>query len=134
MHRENDREPFHYSNNLREFLAGSGEPYPLAPWLAALGEDDLGFLVDAIDGYSRLGREIDPRLFSDVLAVVVQLIAAESPAPSFSCSGEQLEQYVFALGVCGAFEQMRRAGVARILSPMALTCGQAPAVELVGSA
>ena len=69
-----------------------------------------------------------------MLAVVVQLIAAESPAPSFSCSGEQLEQYVFALGVCGAFEQMRRAGVARILSPMALTCGQAPAVELVGSA
>jgi len=134
MHPENDREPFHYANNLREFLAGTGEPFPLVPWLAALDEDDLGFLVDAIDEHSRRGGEIDSRLFSDVLAVVVQLMATESPAPSFSCSGGQPGRPVSALGVRSPFEQMRRAGVPRMLSPTVLTRGHTPAVELAGSA
>jgi len=65
---------------------------------------------------------------------VLAVVAAESPAPSFSCSGGQPGRPVSALGVRGPFEQMRRAGVARMLSPTVLTRGHTPAVELAGSA
>jgi hypothetical protein len=128
---EADREPFHYFNSLRECLADAGEPYPLARWLASLDTGDLNVLTDAIDGHTRQGVEMDSGMFSDVLAVVVNLMAVESDSPSFSCSIEQLDQYVFALGLCAAFEQMRRAGVARILSPMILTSDRTPTIELV---
>ena len=132
MPAETEREHFHYLNNLREFLAvADEEPHPLAPWLASLDSGDLNFLSDAIDDYTRRGGEIEGHLFSDVLAVVVQFVAVENQAASFSCTIEQLDQYVFALGLCGAFEQMRRAGVARILSPMILTSDRTPAIELV---
>ena len=134
MHPETHREPFHYSNNLRRFLADAPAPYPLGPWLASLDEGDLDFLTDAIDDYTRRGGEIEDHLLSDVLAVAVQIIAIETPALSFTCSIEQLQGHVFALGLCGAFEQMRRAGVARILSPMILTSDHTPQVELIQSA
>jgi hypothetical protein len=38
---------------------------------------------------------------------------------------------VFALGLCCAIEQMRRAGLARVLSPMLLTSDHTPKLELV---
>ncbi len=129
---ETDRTPLNYSSSLREFLAASaGEPYPLAPWPASLAEGELDFLIDAIDAQGRRGVEMDGHLFSNILAVVIKLMAVETPAPSFSCSIGELDQHVFALGVCGALEQMRRAGVARILSPMVLTSDRTPAIELV---
>ncbi|CAG0983059.1 hypothetical protein MYXO_01971 [Myxococcaceae bacterium] len=131
---ETHQDPFHYSNNLRRFLADAKAPYPLGPWLASLDTGDLDFLTDAIDDYTRRGGTIEDGLFSDVLAVVVQVIAIESPTPSFTCSIEQLHEYVFTLGLCGAFEQMRRAGVAKILSPMILTSDHTPKVELIQSA
>jgi len=128
---ETTREPFHYLNRLREFLADNEEDYPLAPWLATLEEDDLVFLTDAIDEYQRVSGNIDQSLFTDALALVVQIIAIEKQAPSFSCSVEQLDQYMFTLGVCGAFELMRRAGLVRILSPMLLTSDHTPTIELI---
>jgi len=134
MSPENPRESFHYLNSLRGFLADATEDYPLGPWLASLDSDDLDFLTDSIDNYTRRSGEIDERLFPDVLAVVVQLMAIENPAPSFSCSVEQLHEYVFVLGLCGAFEQMRRAGAAKILSPMLLTSDHTPKIELIQSA
>jgi hypothetical protein len=133
MPQKADRDPFNYFNSLLECMAGA-EPYPLAPWLASLDTSDLDFLTDAIDGYTRHGVEMENGLLSNVLAVVIQIMAVEkSPSPSFSCSIEHLHRYVFALGLCCALEQMRRAGVARILSPMILTSDHMPPIDLIRS-
>ncbi len=70
-------------------------------------------------------------LFADVLGVVIYILGIENSALSVSYSIEQLQKYIFALAVCGAFEQMRRAGVARISSPMMLTSECIPNIELI---
>jgi hypothetical protein len=125
------REPFHYLNNLRGFLARGEEGFQLAGWLAALGQDELDAFVDAVNDYMRVSGEMEEGLFADLLAVVIQILLIENQASSVTYSDEQLYQYFFALGMCGAFEQMRRADLVRILSPMRLTSDYAPEIELI---
>ena len=126
-----DREPFHYLHHQCAFIAETMEPYPVGPWLASLEQDDLDYLADVIGHYTMDGGEMPEGLLSDIMAVVVHTVAKENAVPSFACSLEQINNYIFALGVCAAFEQMRRAGVVRILSPMILVSDTTPKIELV---
>ncbi len=69
-----------------------------------------------------------------MMAVVVHMVALEKmPTESFTCTLKELDGYLFALGLCVAFEQMRRAGVVRVLSPMLLSSEFIPQVELLQS-
>ena len=61
----------------------------------------------------------------------VNTLSVEQESDSSSYTDEQLQNYFFTLSLCGAFEQLRRAGLARILSPMMLTSEYAPEVEII---
>lgn len=125
------KQPFFYLHDMLDFLADKEEKFPLSPWLASLGQDDLDLLVDAIEGYFRRGEDMSEDMFSDVLGVVLNTLSVEQESDSSSYTDEQLQNYFFTLSLCGAFEQLRRAGLARILSPMMLTSEYAPEVEII---
>jgi hypothetical protein len=125
------KKPLFYLNNLLDFLGGNEDEFPLSPWLASLGQDDLDFLVGSIEGYFRRDEEMPDDMFADVLGVVLKMLSVEEKAESLSCTEEKLQHYFFTLSICGAFEQLRRAGLARILSPMMLTSEYAPEVEII---
>ena len=106
----------------------------MGPWLESLDADDLHGLSNAIEGHLDGSEAMSDQFLSDVMAVVVYVVTKEKmPTESFTCSLKELDTYLFALGLCAAFEQMRKAGVVRILSPMLLSSELAPQVELLQS-
>ena len=113
-----DRNPFHYLHHLVAFLAGNADPHPLSPWLASLEFGDLDHLATSIEDHMKGDHEMKEHLMSDIMAVVVHVMTLEKmPTTSFTCSLKDLDNCLFALGLCAAFEQMRRAGVARNSRP-----------------
>jgi hypothetical protein len=123
--------PLRYLKHLQDFVARNGGTTPLGPWLATLDDDALDTLVEAVDAITRRGERLPNGLSADLIGCVIEILCRETPDTTrLEYSVEQMHEFLFALGICGALEQLCRAGWARILSPMILTSGFMPQVEM----
>jgi hypothetical protein len=122
-----------YLSDLRAFVTtddGNREA-PLGPWLVSLKDGRLDDLVSAatecLEDMGQRSRDI----FADLLGCVIFLLGIETSSATVTCSLKDIRRYLFAFGACGAMEQMRRAGLLRIASPMKLTGEYLPRIELL---